>query len=120
MVGAACDSPGLADTGGELETQAGKSPHSTSDKKHRRTFDQEFIDGEVKQVSRKVFSLAARVSILFWPSGPKGRHNHSMLKCCFGLRQGKALHRLATGGYGLATGAYGNLWPILSRLVAKY
>jgi hypothetical protein len=57
---------------------------------------------------------------LFWPSGPKGRHNHSMLKCCCGLRQGKALHRLATGGYGLATGAYGNLWPILSRLVAKY
>jgi hypothetical protein len=62
-----------------------------------------------------------------------------MLKCCFGLRQGKALHRLATGGYGLATGGYGlatggygmatggyglanygNLWPILSRLVAKY
>jgi hypothetical protein len=31
----------------------------------------------------------------------------------------------ATGGYGLATGGYGlanygNLWPILSRLVAKY
>jgi hypothetical protein len=62
---------------------------------------------------------------LFWPSGPKGRHNHSMLKCCCGLRRGKGLHRLATGGYGIATGGYGvanygNLWPILSRLVAKY
>ena len=32
---------------------------------------------------------------------------------------------MATGGYGMATGGYGmanygNLWPILSRLVAKY
>ncbi len=38
-----------------------------------------------------------------------------------GRRGEKGLHRLATGGYvRLATDGYGSLWPILSRLVAKY
>ena len=45
---------------------------STNEKKPRRTFDQDFIDGAVKQVSRKVFSLAARDSVFFWRRGPKG------------------------------------------------
>jgi hypothetical protein len=35
------DSPGLADTGGEAETQAGGSPMSNNEKKPRRTFEQD-------------------------------------------------------------------------------
>jgi hypothetical protein len=43
------DGVGLADTGGEPSTQAGRCSFSTNEKKLHGTFDEEFIRAKTKQ-----------------------------------------------------------------------